>query len=176
MRSQRLLGYAVSLFLVIGLTGGVVSTGVAADNCPFQVRPFVFDPDQTGTVVSQWVPHLGEPGNCGDTSRDRFGLLLSKNTLTTTNAAAGAEITGVEGIHLMEVGWDIRKKTPPGTPDGSHCGAGAPRFNVTTSDGLDPLHRLRLAGAHHRAAGHARVGVGAVALHPRHGLSADHAS
>ena len=135
MRFRRCMAFSVSLLMVIGLTGSSIGTAVAAE-CPFQVRPFVFDPDGTGTVVSQWVRHFGEAGNCGDNTRDRFGLLLSKNTLTTTNSAAGAEITGVRGITLTELGWDIRKTTPPGTPDGSHCGAGAPRFNVVTSDGV----------------------------------------
>jgi hypothetical protein len=120
----------------MSLTGGFVSTSLAAENCPFQVRPSVFDPGQTGTVASQWVRHFGESGNCGDSGHNRFGLLLSKNTTTATNASAGANITGVNGIKLSELGWDIRKTTPPGTPDGSHCGAGAPRFDVTTTDGV----------------------------------------
>jgi hypothetical protein len=136
MRSRRLVGFGASVLLVIGLTGGAVSTTAAAPDCPFQVKPSVFDPGQTGTVAAQWVRHLGEPGNCGDTTRNRFGLLLSKNTVTATNASAGADITGVNGIHLTEIGWDLRKTTPPGTPDGSHCGAGAPRFDVTTTDGV----------------------------------------
>jgi hypothetical protein len=136
MRSRRVLSFGASLLMVLFLGGGVVGTGAAAADCPFQVRPFVFDPDHTGTVASQWVRHLGGPGNCGDNTNNRFGLLLSKNTATTTNASAGAEIDGVSGIHLTEVGWDIHKPTPPGTPNGSHCGAGAPRFNVTTSDGV----------------------------------------
>ena len=136
MRSRRVLSFGASLLMVLFVGGGVVGTGASAADCPFQVRPFEFDPGHTGTVTSAWVRHLGEPGNCGDTGDNRFGLLLSKNTATTTNASAGAEITGVNGIHLTEVGWDIRKPTPPGTPNGSHCGAGAPRFNVTTSDGV----------------------------------------
>ena len=136
MRSRRALRFGVSLLMVLGFGGGVVGTGAAAQDCPFQVRPFVFDPDHTGTVASAWVRHLGEADNCGDNTDNRFGLLLSKNTATTTNASAGAEISGVDGMHLTEVGWDIHKPTAPGTPNGSHCGAGAPRFNVTTSDGV----------------------------------------
>jgi hypothetical protein len=47
-------------------------------------------------------------------------------------ASAGAELKGVKGTTLTELGYDIRT--------GSHCGAGAPRFNVVTTDGV--LHFL----------------------------------
>jgi hypothetical protein len=54
--------------------------------------------------------------------------LLVKTGPTTNFAAAGAVLNGVKGITLTELGFDIRT--------GSHCGAGAPRFNVVTSDGV----------------------------------------
>jgi len=41
----------------------------------------------------------------------------------------------VKGIHLTQLGYDLRK--------GGHCGAGAPRFNVTTTDGV--LHFIGCA-------------------------------
>ncbi|HZQ35164.1 MAG TPA: hypothetical protein VFD32_04470, partial [Dehalococcoidia bacterium] len=44
-------------------------------------------------------------------------------------SAAGATISGVAGITLSELGFDVRN-------DG-HCGAGAPRFDVFTTDGVD---------------------------------------
>jgi hypothetical protein len=47
---------------------------------------------------------------------------------TANVASAGAEIKGVKGITLTEMGYDIRT--------GSHCGAGAPRFNIVTTDGV----------------------------------------
>ncbi|MGI9057255.1 MAG: hypothetical protein ACR2H5_01610 [Ktedonobacteraceae bacterium] len=53
---------------------------------------------------------------------------MTKLTKTTTNSASGANITNVKGIVLTEIGWDVR--------DNGHCGAGAPRFNVTTSDNV----------------------------------------
>ena len=63
-------------------------------------------------------------------------LFRSKTGPTTNFASAGATITGVKGMVLTELGYDIRK---PGAnendPRGSHCGAGAPRFNIVTSDG-----------------------------------------
>jgi len=51
---------------------------------------------------------------------------------------------GAKGAAVTELGYDIRKPGPDGAADpgggaagprGSHCGAGAPRFNVTTQDG-----------------------------------------
>jgi hypothetical protein len=90
--------------------------------------PGIFDPGNTGTVASAWVKHLGEPdpNDLGDT--DRYALILSKNATTATNSSAYAVIENVRGIHLTEIGFDIK--------NGSHCGAGAPRFNVVTTDGV----------------------------------------
>ena len=44
---------------------------------------------------------------------------------------------GVKGITLTELGYDIRKGPTALVPNGSHCGAGAPRFNVVTTDGMN---------------------------------------
>ena len=104
----------------------------------FQAKPGVFDPDHTGIVTAKWIKNLGLPNSEGE----RFGLLLSKNGPTTTNAAAGATIAGVKGILLTELGFDINT--------GTHCGAGAPRFNVSASDGFHFLggcsNGIRTAG------------------------------
>jgi len=70
------------------------------------------------------------------------GLLLAKTGPTNNDASAGAVIVGVKGVKLTELGYDIRK---PGSgtganvpsqndPRGSHCGAGAPRFNIVTAE------------------------------------------
>src|SRR5206468_11340204 len=66
------------------------------------------------------------------------GLLLVKTGPTTNFASAGAELHNVKGITLTELGYDIRKYGP-GThlgDRGSHCGSGAPRFNILTTDGF----------------------------------------
>jgi hypothetical protein len=59
-------------------------------------------------------------------------LLLVKTGPTNNDAAGGAELLGVKGTKLTELGYDIRKPGAPnfGDPRGSHCGAGAPRFNI----------------------------------------------
>ncbi len=91
----------------------------------FHASPFVFDPGKTGTVSADWVKQIGLPDVFGE---NNYGLLLSKNAFTTTVAAPVVEIRGVKGITLTELGYDVR--------NGGHCGAGAPRFNVVTADGV----------------------------------------
>jgi hypothetical protein len=62
-------------------------------------------------------------------------LLLVKTGPTNNFAAATAELTNVKGITLTELGYDIRKSgANTNSPLGSHCGAGAPRFDVVTTD------------------------------------------
>jgi hypothetical protein len=112
------------------------------------VDPGVFDPKDTDLVASRWIDGIGCPtdqkvtsdgkttspftdpacptGDRGD--RENAGLLLVKTGPTANFAAAGAELRTVKGITLTELGYDVRT--------GSHCGGGAPRFNVVTEDGV----------------------------------------
>jgi hypothetical protein len=91
-------------------------------------------------ITSAWLTGLGLPDNGGsntvaaDTAAKRdphLGLLLSKNGPTTDCSSAGATIEGAAGITFStttELGFDYR--------NGTHCGAGAPRFNIVTSDNV----------------------------------------
>ena len=45
-------------------------------------------------------------------------------------------MSGVQGMTLTELGYDIRKPGSAADARGSHCGAGAPRFNVVTQDNV----------------------------------------
>jgi hypothetical protein len=86
-------------------------------------------------VTSAWLGGMGLPDNGGDTAingadntrRDpHLGLLLNKNGPTPDCSSAGATINGVKGMTVdatFALGFDYR--------NGTHCGAGAPRFNVT---------------------------------------------
>ena len=124
------------------------------------VRAKEYDPKRTHLVQGTWVDGIGCPtrartatydagGNLvrgpaytdpacpkGDW-RDRHvrGLLLAKTGPTSNVASAVAQIGGVRGKKLAELGYDIRKVGSASDPRGSHCGAGAPRFNVETADG-----------------------------------------
>jgi len=83
-------------------------------------------------VTAAWLKGMGLPDTDDPNKKDHhFGLLLSKNGPTADCSAAGASIKGVKGMTVsetFEVGFDYR--------NGGHCGAGAPRFNVTTRDGV----------------------------------------
>ena len=128
------------------------------DDGKFQVVPGVFDPASTDLVQSTWLSGIGCPTNAGlsttggkkpDTAytdpacptgdpkdMDNEGLLLVKTGPTPNVAAAGATLEGLpQNLKLTELGYDIRKPDNTADPRGSHCGAGAPRFNVTTSEG-----------------------------------------
>jgi hypothetical protein len=127
----------------------------------FTVVPFEFDPHKTHLVSAQWKGGTGCPLNArtapflppdfstvgtgmytdpacitGD-PWDKYvnGLVLVKTGPTNNNASAGATLHGVYGITLQELGYDIRKPGLAVDVRGSHCGAGAPRFNITTADG-----------------------------------------
>jgi hypothetical protein len=142
----------------------------------FSVVPSVFDPHGTHLVAAEWEGGIGCPTHAttdpfnpnppynllgptaytdpacptGDPSDKRNeGLLLVKTGPSPNDAAAGAELLGVKGTVLSELGYDIRKPGPgtpilvllpaalpgnPNDPRGSHCGAGAPRFNITIGE------------------------------------------
>jgi hypothetical protein len=103
-------------------------------------------PAGANIVTAAWMRGLGLPDENQPNAnpidpRDnpakrnpRFGLLLSKNGPTPDCSAAGAHIVGTgRSFTIHELGFDYR--------NGSHCGAGAPRFNIVTTD-----QRLYFAG------------------------------
>jgi hypothetical protein len=128
-----------------------------------QVKPSVYDPFHTNLVESGWIDGLGCPtgasieffappsfttlmaGTYTDAAcatgdpKDKLneGLLMVKTGPTNDDAAAVATLKKVKGTVLTQLGYDIRKYGPElSTGDkGSHCGAGAPRFNIVTQDG-----------------------------------------
>jgi hypothetical protein len=78
-----------------------------------RIVPEVFDPADGDRVFAGWTP---------------LGVLeLIKYEPTAAPSAAGAEVEGVAGMTLTELGFD--------SFDPGHCGAGAPRYDVTLEDG-----------------------------------------
>jgi hypothetical protein len=73
----------------------------------------VFDPGNTGCVKATF---------------SKKTLHLEKNCPTATNAAAGAEITGVSGQTFQSASFTLA--------NASQCQGGSPRFNVVTTTGL----------------------------------------
>src|SRR5438552_13871789 len=130
-----------------------LTAGAAYAAAKFTVTASEFEPAHTFLVQAQWLDGIGCPTNAGvsadgstitshytdlacatgdSSDSHNQGLLLAKTGPTPNYAAAQADITGVKGITLTELGYDIRK---PGADTragarGSHCGAGAPRVNV----------------------------------------------
>jgi hypothetical protein len=99
----------------------------AAADAFFEVNPHEFDPGDTSTVHSAWLAGIGCV-DCAPAPADlkNKGLLLVKSGFTGTFASATASFQNENGIELTELGYDHR--------DGTHCGAGAPRFNVRLKD------------------------------------------
>jgi len=137
---------------LLAAIGAVLVTGVVIAAPMFhQAKANEFDPGKTFLVQAAWLSGLGCPTNAqfldygtntkmpysdtacpvGDSSdRTNEGLVLAKTGPTANYAAAGADLKDVKGMALTELGYDIRKPMSTSDPRGSHCGAGAPRFDI----------------------------------------------
>jgi len=107
---------------MVSVTFSLVLASIANAAQPLMVKPWIYDPDNTGIVNSGWVPKQGLP----DAGGSNHALYLQKAGETTVNASAGATVT-FQG-KITELGFDYRN-------DG-WCGAGAPRFNVVDQNGV----------------------------------------
>ncbi len=155
MRRGLVAKMAVATVAPLAAAGGIAY----AAGTFHAVSPHSFDPAHTFLVSSGWINGIGCPTDAKTSSdgahldghardagcptgdpRDPHnqGLLLNKSGPSANYAAAQAELKDVGGIQLKNLGYDIRK--PGGDrsdPRGSHCGAGAPRFDIVYSDGTD---------------------------------------
>ena len=86
----------------------------------------------TVSASAALVPGVFDPGNTGCVeatfSKKTKTLHLEKNCATATNAAAGAEVTGVSGQTFQSASFTLASAT--------QCQGGSPRFNVVTTAGL----------------------------------------
>lgn len=105
--------------------------------CPTAAKTAVCDPVDPNCNKTVPGPTFTDPACPTGDAKDKRneGLLLAKTGPSVANvAAAVAELKNVKGIVLTELGYDIRKAGPTVADDrGSHCGAGAPRFNIQTA-------------------------------------------
>jgi hypothetical protein len=148
--SSIVLGFAV---LAVLLGSSAVPALAKANVVPFEFVGAAGDcgdgyPAGAKIVTGAWVQGLGLPDNGDDNfnsqdpsdvpaKNDRHeGLLLNKNGASPVCSAAGATVTGIKRIAVStstELGYDFR--------NGTHCGAGAPRFNVVARlGGTDSFH------------------------------------
>jgi hypothetical protein len=80
-----------------------------------------------GTATAALVPGVFDPGNTGcPVATYAAGVLhLEKNCATGTNAAAGADITGLEGQAFTTATFTLASAT--------QCQGGSPRFDIVTT-------------------------------------------
>jgi hypothetical protein len=97
------------------LAGVVAATLAFAVPASAALVPGVFDPGNTGCVEATFV-------------KKTKTLHLEKNCPTATNAAAGADITGVSGQTFQSASFTLASAT--------QCQGGSPRFNVDTTTGF----------------------------------------
>jgi hypothetical protein len=106
--------------------------GAAASKTPaprarqFTLVPGTFNPDNLPGIIAEWQKFQGEKDLKGN---KYYALYLAKLQPTPANAAAGADILGVAGMspaELLTLAWDHRV--------GTHCGAGAPRWDIFLHD------------------------------------------
>jgi hypothetical protein len=154
----------LSILIPIGSGSAQILPVVPQPAPTFIVIPFEFDPHGTFLVASLWKSGIGCPTDAkvvpfvppdftevgdpvsytdpacvtGDSSdHSNQGLLLAKTGPTNNDASGGANLDGVAGTRLFELGYDLRKAGATiASPFGSHCGAGAPRFNVYSGDAI----------------------------------------
>lgn len=133
--------------IVVTLLAALIGLGM-----PLQALAgtFTFHPDGFGRdSYAAWKAQEGLPDSRGDSNQ---ALYFQKLVPTSTFTAGVAEIKGLEGMpvsSLSGLSWDHRV-------DG-HCGAGAPRWNLTFSDSAG-VHQTAFFGCY--AAQHSSAGVG----------------
>src|SRR5438132_9985472 len=118
-----------------GKTNLVQAAWLNGIGCP--TNAFIAKPNQGFTGVSGTSPYTDSACSTGDPKdQHNEGLLLVKTGPTANFASATAELINVKGTVLTELGYDIRKLGATTDANGSHCGAGAPRFDVVDSMGV----------------------------------------
>jgi hypothetical protein len=91
----------------------IVAALATASSAAAALSPWVFDPGHTG---------------CPSSSFSNGVLHLAKNCATTTNASAGASITGLDGQTFTSASFTLA--------NAGQCQGGSPRFNIGTTGGL----------------------------------------
>lgn len=146
MIRSTVLSLGCVLTVAVGTAGAQSLDGVqqaiaqtVGSDSSITVVPFEVDPNNVNLAKATWLSGTGcaptggtDPFCAGGDPKDKKneGLLLAKTGATANFVAAGARINGVKGTVLTSLGYDLRKPLDTADPRGSHCGAGAPRFNV----------------------------------------------
>jgi hypothetical protein len=133
--TKKLQVCSAVVFINLLFAAAVIAAPEKADPFEFVGTVENCGSDGVDTIVGEWRKGIGLADPKGG---DSWGLFLVKAGPTTNCAAPGATIKGIKkNSELVSLGFDIRSD--------SHCGAGAPRFNVVTDDNV--LHFLGCAAA-----------------------------
>ena len=123
----------VALALAIAMVWAASSSAQNKGNSNvLRIAAAEFDPQHDCDAAAAWVKNIGLTA-----ANDAFayGFLMHKLCSTDFNAAAFGLISGVKGQTLIgadALGFDYKEANGGFL---AHCGAGAPRFNVSMSDG-----------------------------------------
>lgn len=136
---KRVLGIALALSVFVVSEAGAQTYKAVAGTFVGTAAQCAPSPAGNRIVTARWENGSGLPDN-GVAHPDgtaHQGLYLSKNGPTPNCSAPGADITGwTSGNTLEALGFDYRL--------GTHCGAGAARFNV-----FDTSNNLYVFGCNH---------------------------
>src|SRR5262245_47121664 len=134
-RSHATGWWVLSLVVVATMltwTTDGAAEGKGQGKADLSVRAAEFDPEHQCDAAAAWVRNIGLTAS---NDAFAFALLMHKLCSTETNAAAFGLISGVKGELLIgpnALGFDYKDVNEGFV---AHCGAGAPRFNVSLSDG-----------------------------------------
>jgi hypothetical protein len=131
MRARPLLLTAASVVALAAVPA------LAGSDNGYPVVPQTYDPGHLGTITAQWETHVGLP----DAGGSDHALHLAKGGNLTDNAAAFAVLQNVAGTTVPPI---VSFWIPSDAPD-NYCGAGSPRWNIVTSDGV--IHFLGCSSA-----------------------------
>lgn len=116
-------------FAVIVAAVCLLIAGSAFAQGSFTLQPFEYDPNNACDITAQW---------------QNGAIVLAKNCTTATEAAAGIDIVspleGQDVSTLTELNFEYQ--------NGGHCGAGAPRFNVTVAGRVAESQSRKVAEGH----------------------------
>jgi hypothetical protein len=150
MRRKPLAIVAAAFFVAVG--------AAAAAEVFHTAKPQEFDPFDTRLVQAAWLGGIGCPTGAKTVTFDAAGNLVTSTYTDPACLTGDPQDTRTEGVLLAktgptgniasalvillqvprtitELGYDIRKPGLSVDPRGSHCGAGAPRFNIVTKQG-----------------------------------------
>jgi hypothetical protein len=128
----RLPMAAILAALLLISFGSYVASAAPGGNSTnvLKVTGTEWDPGRICDANAAWIKGIGL--SAADDPR-AYGFLMHKLCSTPSNAAAFGVISGVKGEALVSpLGFDYKDVNNGFI---AHCGAGAPRFNVTMSDG-----------------------------------------